>query len=146
MPSEKPNLPFDTSQAGVETSRAVHPTFLFLMEHLLSLVGGTAFQILIPFLFCTKAEALDHPAVRRHADCIGETFSCDRFPDYFDGKRQCGICPSCVLRRMSLEVSGLGSFDPSEDYALDIKNRNGQISSWEIFSGRAILAHYLQAA
>lgn len=127
------NLPFDATQAGVETSRAVHPKYLFIMERLLSMVTDAPFQILTPLLFSTKSEILSHPAVQSHAEVIRETFSCDRFPDYRESKPQCGACPSCVLRRMSLEAAGLAAFDLATDYAQDAKDFCGSLKSSTAF-------------
>ncbi len=115
------NLPFDETQMNWEVSRAVHPQTLRLMERLVSEVCGQRFAIRMPFGFETKAEALGRPEARRFAAGIRETFSCDRFPDHFEGKPQCGICSSCVLRRMSLECAGLAAFDPADDYAFDVE-------------------------
>ncbi len=116
------NLPFDASQIGLETSRAVHPGFLRLMERLLAHVGGTPFAIRTPFLFRTKAETLRHPRMRHFGAGIAETFSCDRFPNYHEHCPQCGQCPSCVLRRLSLEAAGLADLDPSLGYSHDVKD------------------------
>ena len=121
------NLPFDASQIGTETSRAVHPKFLWLMEGLLAQISGQPFAIRTPFLFLTKAEALRHPRMREFGVGIAETFSCDRFPNYHEHRPQCGECPSCVLRRMSLEAAGLSDFDLSEGYTSDLKDASAPL-------------------
>ncbi len=114
------NLPFDASQLGWEVSHPVHPKTLMLMEQLLSAIGHSNFRIRTPFLFSTKAETLRSPAISTIGLVIHETFSCDRFPNYREGTRQCGVCSSCVLRRLALESAGLSHFDPASDYTHDV--------------------------
>ena len=127
------NLPFDASQIGTETSRAVHPKFLGFMEKLLARVSGNPFTIRTPFLFLTKAEALQHPRMREFGAGIAETFSCDRFPNYHEHRPQCGECPSCVLRRMSLEAADLSDLDPSGGYESNIKDLSTPLHSAAAF-------------
>jgi hypothetical protein len=114
------NLPFDSSQLGWEVSRAVHPKTLTLMERLLAAIGWNSFQIRTPFFFSTKAESLVHASTMPFVDGIRETFSCDRFPNYREGTRQCGVCSSCILRRLSLEAAGLSHIESATDYAHDV--------------------------
>jgi hypothetical protein len=116
------NLPFDETQSGWEVSRAVHPRTLRMLERLIGEISGEAFRVELPFLFQTKAESLSHPEVRRFAHGIRSTFSCDRFPLWREGKRQCGTCSSCVLRRLALESAGLAQFDPASQYAFDVES------------------------
>ena len=49
-----------------------------------------------------------------------ETFSCDGFPVRTAGKPQCGVCTSCLLRRVSLEFAGMTEFDRNEHYLTDL--------------------------
>jgi 7-cyano-7-deazaguanine synthase in queuosine biosynthesis len=127
------NLPFDASQVGVENSHAVHPKFLWLMERLLARISGTPFFIRTPFLFLTKAEALRHPRMRDFGAGIAETFSCDRFPNWHEHRPQCGACPSCVLRRMSLEAAGLADLDPAAGYTSGINESSASLNSAAAF-------------
>jgi hypothetical protein len=114
------NLPFDATQAGAEVSRAVHPKTLLLVEELMTAVGHQSFVIRTPFQFITKAEALIHSRTPQSVQGIRETFSCDRFPNYRERTRQCGVCSSCVLRRLSLEAAGLNHVEAAGDYSHDI--------------------------
>lgn len=58
--------------------------------------------------------------IKRLGGTVKETFSCDGFPVRAAGKPQCGICTSCLLRRLSLEAAGLSCFDESEHYLTDL--------------------------
>lgn len=114
------NLPFDASQSGWEVSRAVHPKVLSLMEELIGEITGEPFQIRTPFLFSTKAESIVGAEMTRYCHGIRHTFSCDRFPNYRERRRQCGVCSSCVLRRLALETAGFRNAEPADEYAYDI--------------------------
>jgi hypothetical protein len=132
------NLPFDASQVGIETSKAANPVFHRAMEQLVEAVSGAPFRIVNPFQFLTKCQALRAADVHEFAEALGETFSCDRFPDWHEGRPQCGTCASCVLRRLSFEVSGLSRFDPGTCYARDVKS--GSFVPGD--SAASILSHY----
>lgn len=114
------NLPFDASQSGWEISRAVHPKTLSLMEQLVISITGTPLQIRTPFLFSTKADSLKGTGPERLLDGIRYTFSCDRFPNYRERRRQCGVCSSCVLRRLALEAAELAEVESTDEYTHDI--------------------------
>jgi len=92
------------------------------MERLIGEISGQSFRVRMPFFFQTKAESLSDFEVRRFANGIPATFSCDRFPNYYARKRQCGTCSSCILRRLALESAGLLQYDPPGDYAFDVEN------------------------
>jgi hypothetical protein len=118
------NLPFDATQIGVETSRAANPVFLQTMENFVEMVSGKPFKIVNPFFFLTKAQALRKAQVGKFGVSLAETFSCDRFPDWREGRPQCGTCASCILRRLSLEAAGLAACDLGSSYARDVKSNS----------------------
>lgn len=132
------NLPFDATQVGIETSKAASPVFHRAMERFIESFSGASFKIVSPFQFLTKAQALRAAGVDKFAEASAETFSCDRFPDWHEGRPQCGICASCVLRRLSLEASGLSSFDPGIHYARDVKSNSFVPGD----SAARVLCHY----
>jgi len=105
------NLPYDGSQIGTSNTRSTNPIALLRMSKFVADLTGAPFQIENPFLFQTKAEMCRHPEVRRLGDHISLTFSCDHFPIRRKDQPQCGVCTSCLLRRLSLESAGLHSFD-----------------------------------
>jgi hypothetical protein len=108
------------------------------MERFIESVSGAPFKIVNPFQFLTKAQALRAAGVHKFAEMSAETFSCDRFPDWHEGRPQCGTCASCVLRRLSLEASGLSIFDPGIHYARDVKSNSFVPGD----SAANILSHY----
>ena len=92
-----------------------HPRFFRLMEAFLSALLRKQLTFRLPRLQATKGESvlayLDHAKVDR-ANALKDvlrTHSCWQSRHYvaIDGtKRQCGICASCMLRRLSMHVAG----------------------------------------
>lgn len=118
------NLPFNATQVGIETSKAASPVFHRPMENLIEWVSGAPFKIVNPFLFLTKGQVLRLARLEKFGLNLAETFSCDRFPDWREGKPQCGTCASCILRRLSLEAADLADFDSGDKYARDVKSES----------------------
>ena len=114
------NLPYDKSQVGTMNSRGVNPLSLLRMERFIQMLTKRDFQIRNLYLFETKGEMCQHEAVRGLADAFSLTFSCDGFPVREAHKPQCGVCTSCLLRRLSLETADLTSFDNGEHYLTDL--------------------------
>ena len=118
------NLPLNATQLGVDNYRGVHPVTLIMVEELISLALDQPIQISNPFLFSTKSEMCRIAGKAGFVGGIKHTFSCDGFPQRCQ-QRQCGICTSCIFRRISLHASGLEKFDLDNLYRYDImKNRN----------------------
>ena len=136
------NLPFDNTQIGIETSKACNPIFHRRMEKFVEALSGKPFTIENPFLFLTKAQALQQSGVGKFGRCLSETFSCDRFPDWREGRPQCGTCPSCILRRFSMEAADLARFDTGDAYARDVKSN----SFTPNHSAANVLSHYEEQA
>ncbi len=105
------NLPYDGSQVGTSNTRAANPIALLRMSKFVADLTGVPVRIENPFLFQTKAEMCRHPELRRLGQHTALTFSCDGFPIRHKDQPQCGVCTSCLLRRLSLESAGLSSFD-----------------------------------
>lgn len=114
------NLPMDGSQLGTSNARATHPAFLLNMQKIARVFTDSAFEIVNPFQFSTKAEACSDKQVRAVASAIGETFSCDGFPVQMRSRPQCGFCTACVLRRLAIETAGLQAWDPPSRYLRDV--------------------------
>ena len=102
------NLPYDLSQVGTDTTRAMHPRSLRNVAHLVSQLTGRLFKIENRSMFLTKVEMCRHPAIALAASGIAETFSCDGFRH---SGEHCGFCTSCLLRRHALEQADLSAFD-----------------------------------
>jgi hypothetical protein len=112
------NLPCDAAQIGSQNSRGTHPVFLTRMSAFLSALFSEPFMIANPFTFSTKAQMMASHRIRDLASLLGDSFSCDRFPNYNHPQPQCGFCPSCLVRRLSFHASGLE--DSSAGYTIDV--------------------------
>lgn len=113
------NLPTEFSQTGSHTSRAVHPVFLSRIAKAASLVFGKTLSIRQSALFETKGELLRRTLHPGDAEAINASFSCEIFPNYNAKQSQCGVCPSCLVRRAALNSVGLP--DSGKRYSFDAK-------------------------
>jgi hypothetical protein len=112
------NLPTELSQTGSHTSRAMHPVFLHRIAQAASVVFGRDFKVRQSAVFETKGELLAQTLSPSEAKLAAKTFSCEIFPNYRAKQSECGVCPSCLVRRASLHAAGIG--DSGHLYALDV--------------------------
>ena len=136
------NLPFAATQIGIETSKAANPVFHRAIEAFIEALSGKPFNIRNPFLFLTKAQALRQSHAGKFGVSLAETFSCDRFPDWREGRPQCGTCASCILRQLSLEAADLANFDLGSGYVRDVKSGSFAPDN----STASVLSHYEEQA
>lgn len=124
------NLPYRSSEIGLDHSRAVHPLSFVRMQRLISAWIGQPFVIENPFLFKTKAEVIERIASSNLKKLIFETSTCDSVQRQSGERRQCGQCTSCLLRRQALKTIGLQDETPYailENYQIGqpIKEKEG---------------------
>lgn len=112
------NLPTELSQTGSHTSRAMHPVFLNRIAQAASMVFGRDLKVRQSAVFETKGELLTRTLSPSEAGLAAKTFSCEIFPNYRAKEPQCGVCPSCLVRRASLHAAGI--VDSGHLYALDV--------------------------
>jgi len=113
------NLPHTHAQVGVHLTRATNPAALERLGDLVSAVIERSFRFELPFLFDTKACMCARLPSRAFGELLGSTISCDGFPQRVAAHPQCGLCTSCLLRRLSLHASGLSHFD-RRNYRVDV--------------------------
>lgn len=99
------NLPFRTSEVGLDHARSVHPLSLLKMSELVSQVLNVSFTFRNPFLFLTKAQMCESLIRASSADSIFDTVTCDHL--HHEKPMQCDLCSSCLLRRQALAVIGI---------------------------------------
>lgn len=102
------NLPAPGIQARHESSQVLHPHNQELWAHVSRrLLNGAT--VLYPNRYRTKAEMIQAiaPAARY---LIKRTSSCDA-PQRRDREADCGVCGSCVFRRLSLRAAGFSQCD-----------------------------------
>jgi hypothetical protein len=135
------NLPCDSSQFGSQGSRAIHPLFFHRMSAVASRLLGSSLQIKNPCLFATKGEMVSKISVRPFARLFSETFSCENFPNRHSSEVQCGVCPSCLVRKAS--VSCLSSFDDTRGYTWNVLSR-GFPSDLKLTTGMVKLEQFVE--
>jgi 7-cyano-7-deazaguanine synthase in queuosine biosynthesis len=136
------NLPYDNSQVGTMNSRGVNPLVLLRMEKFIEKLIKQDFQIKNLYLFKMKGEMCQHEAVQNLEEIIPLTFSCDGFPVQTAGKPQCGVCTSCLLRRLSLETADLFVCDNGEQYLTDLTSQSSKASFAQLNNLRAMEWQY----
>lgn len=94
----------------------MHPAFTVALSDLLALVLGQRVRFEHPRMWCTKGETLKELVDARLSDDWRRTRSCPRDARDLKSRHriQCGVCASCLLRRQSLAVAGLGA--DAEEY------------------------------
>lgn len=107
------NLPYRASEVGTDHSKAVHPIAIRRVGELVSQICETAFTVLNPFEFTTKAQLCSALAKSGSNSVIHKSISCDR--RLHARPTQCGRCSSCLLRRQALAVNGI--IEPADRYA-----------------------------
>jgi 7-cyano-7-deazaguanine synthase in queuosine biosynthesis len=117
------NLPTSGAQVGAQGTRAMHPRTLLLFNQLLRAVIDRRVRVIAPFFLHTKAELcrLVQPQLARLA---GVSMSCDEGEGHKPNPMQhCGLCTSCLFRRVALYSSGLAP-DPTK-YRDVVTRRHG---------------------
>ncbi len=137
------NLPYDASQISAMNSRSVNPVALLRMESLAMKIFGEQFAIQNKFWSRTKGEMCSN-ITPELIDAVALTFSCDGFPVRAAGKPQCGVCTSCLIRRLSLSAANLSKFDIGETYLTDLTSAYAFPSFEQLRSLRAMDWQYHQ--
>lgn len=132
------NLPYDGSQISAMSTRSVSPLTLLMMERLVAEILDSPFEIVNPFLFSTKGQMCSSIKGLEPHDIIPLTFSCDGFPVHESGKPQCGVCTSCLLRRLSLAVGNMRECDPGDGYGTDLFDLESSPSFGQLVGLRAM--------
>jgi 7-cyano-7-deazaguanine synthase in queuosine biosynthesis len=135
------NLWLNEGQLGVDNARGVHPLSLIRMAEFLGLILQQPLQIKNPCQFSTKAQMCQALKRLGLADLIPRTVSCDSFPLRIRGVPQCGLCTSCLLRRVALHAAGLEHADPNRYYRYDVSLALDEIDVRTLYPLRVTLDH-----
>tara|TARA_R110000868_G_scaffold410363_3_gene698187 strand:+ start:1291 stop:2619 length:1329 start_codon:yes stop_codon:yes gene_type:complete len=100
---------------GVYRDYRNHPAFFRLMEKFLNVLLGGGVRFEQPRLWSTKARTLEAflALPSRENGHLRSTRSCwqQRSIVNVGGRKQCGLCAACLLRRMSLHAAGVTEQD-----------------------------------
>jgi 7-cyano-7-deazaguanine synthase in queuosine biosynthesis len=101
------NLPTSAAQVGAQGTRAMHPRTLALFNGIIEVVLDRHVRCVAPFFLHTKGE-LCRLAGAALADLASVSMSCDEGEGHKpDPMSHCGLCTSCLFRRIALRAGGL---------------------------------------
>jgi Queuosine biosynthesis protein QueC len=101
------NLPTSAAQVGAQGTRAMHPRTLALFNQLAEIVLDHPVRVTAPFFLHTKGE-LCRLAGSALGDLARASMSCDEGEGHKpDALLHCGLCTSCLFRRIALRAGGL---------------------------------------
>jgi len=127
------SLPYNRTQVGAHTTRAAHPLALDRMGRFLGAALGRPIRIRNPYLFETKGQMCARLAGLGIADLAARSVSCDTFASRRDGAgAHCGLCTSCLLRRLGLHAAGLAAVDARSGYAYDVTDPRGHATEQQL--------------
>jgi hypothetical protein len=100
------NLPMSRAQVGAQGTRAMHPRTLALFDELLPSVLDRPARVVAPFFLLTKGETC-RQAGAALSGLARLTMSCDEGEGHKpDAMEHCGLCTSCLFRRIALFSAG----------------------------------------
>jgi 7-cyano-7-deazaguanine synthase in queuosine biosynthesis len=128
------NLPTSAAQVGAQGTRAMHPRTLLLFNQLVESVLDRRVRGVAPFFLHTKGELcrLAGSALRELARV---SMSCDEGEGHKpDAMLHCGLCTSCLFRRIALHGGGLV---PDSTAYRDVKTRRHGVYEVNAFENHA---------
>lgn len=103
---------------GRLVTRTVHPHFLDLFNHLLDeLFENEEVKIINPFKYQTKGEVVSH-LLPNTKEFIPKTVSCPNRRFY--ERKHCGMCMSCIIRKIALVSNDLTLKDAYGKKSIDL--------------------------
>jgi hypothetical protein len=96
------SLPMSDDHYGARATKAMHPRTLREIASIVSEITGEPFEVINSGLFQTKGELISELLHAPFQDLISATVSCDRAA-YSSVGSACGVCTSCLLRRIAIE-------------------------------------------
>jgi 7-cyano-7-deazaguanine synthase in queuosine biosynthesis len=121
------NVPLSEARKGSRSTRHAHPLYLRYFKRLITGLYGQQFSILNPFLFWTKGREAALVKTSGLSSVLKDTVSCWGYPNqtiHFKNCNHCGYCLPCIVRRVSVNASGMSAFD--DNYFYDVFSREGK--------------------
>lgn len=114
------NLPMTSDQFGSRAGKGMHPKTLAHISHVVSLAADQPFKTTNLGLFFSKGQLVKQYADAPHLRSLAlETQSCERHT-YRRHRTSCGICGSCLLRRIAFNAAG--KEEPVGRYEVDLQS------------------------
>ncbi len=129
------NLPISSAQVGAQATRAMHPRTLLLFNELTARVLDGQVRVEAPFFLHTKGE-LCSLAGAALGGLARVSMSCDEGEGHKpDTMLHCGLCTSCVFRRIALHAGGL---HPDPTRYRDVATRQHGVYEVNSFESHAL--------
>jgi hypothetical protein len=135
------NLWMNEGQLGIDNARGVPPLSLIHMSAFLNPILQQPLRIENPFQFSTEAQMCQLLKRIGLNHLITKTVSCDSFPLRIRGVQECGLCTSCLLRRLALHTAGLEHVDLGKIYRYDVKGSLAGVDEKRMYPLWAMLDH-----
>jgi len=113
------HLPLSAGRIGAFSTQTAHPEFLHTASRLFSTLLRCDISVDNPFLYSTKAEVVARP-LSAHRNAFDIAVSCWKASRLGTGKKHCGFCVPCVLRRLASEANGVNI----DEYQRDLFSQN----------------------
>lgn len=128
------NVPTSAAQIASQGTRAMHPLTLGRFNELAERVLDRPPQVLAPFFFLTKGELCSLVGDDLYA-LAKKCSSCDEGDGHKpDPMQHCGLCTSCMFRRIS--IAATGGADPTKYRdTLSRKHNRYEVSAFEYHAG-----------
>jgi 7-cyano-7-deazaguanine synthase in queuosine biosynthesis len=127
--------------ANARASRTTHPKTIFLLQKLFNIINDKPIEIMLPFLWKTKAEIFQSIIENKHGELIPSSVSCSRTFQNLGQATHCGICFQCIDRRIAAYASGSEDLDESGIYSNDMI-----VNAIESGESKTSLVDYLRQA
>ena len=103
---------------GRLTTRTVHPHLIDLFNELIDkLFEKSRLKVKNPFEYSTKTEVVSHILPEKE-EYISETVTCPHRRWY--NKKHCGMCMSCIIRKIALVNNDVKAEDEYSSHSLDL--------------------------
>jgi hypothetical protein len=112
------NLPLMAGMVGSKATKSCHPEFYRRMSILCSLVSNRDIRFDLPYFETTKGHVVRRLADLGLKDLARSTASCVHYPLRDSAHKQCGVCPACLFRRVSMFAGGIR--EPKGTYKYDL--------------------------
>lgn len=100
------HLPLSAGRISAFSTHTAHPDFVATMGAVMSRVLRHPIRIENPYLYRTKGEVVGR-TVAAHSPTLEHAVSCWKASRVSGGKKHCGFCVPCLVRRVAIESHGV---------------------------------------
>jgi 7-cyano-7-deazaguanine synthase in queuosine biosynthesis len=125
------NIPTSAAQIASQGTRAMHPQTLGMFNALVAKVLDRPAKVVVPFFFLTKGELCS--LVEADLDALAHLCSsCDEGDGHKpDPMVHCGLCTSCMFRRVAIAASGRSDPTSYRDLPARLQHNSYELAAFE---------------